>query len=167
MRLMAPMLSFTADEIWHTLNLGENKSVFEDVWYKLPDHELEINRTAAWFAIVNMRSDAAKEIELLRSAGQVGSSLQAELEFYVAHDRFKALESLGDDLKFVTITSSAKVFKVKTDSEQKILVKPSAHKKCERCWHYVASVGIDKEHPTICGRCVSNLFGAGEARKYA
>ena len=167
MRLIAPILSFTADEIWHTLNLGEDKSVFEDVWYELPDHGLEVNRTAAWFSIVNMRSDAAREIELLRSAGQVGSSLQAELEFYMAHNRFKSLESLGDDLRFVMITSSAKVHKVASDSEQKIIVKPSQHKKCERCWHYRADVGSHAEHPTICGRCVSNLFGVGEDRKYA
>jgi isoleucyl-tRNA synthetase len=167
MRLIAPILSFTADEIWHTLKLGEAKSVFEDVWYELPDHGLQINRTEAWYAIVNARGEAAKEIELLRSAGNVGSSLQAELEFYTSGDRFAAMESLGDDLRFVTITSSAKVLKVASDLERKILVKPSAHSKCERCWHYRADVGSHADHPSICGRCVSNLFGAGEARKYA
>ncbi len=167
MRLIAPILSFTADEIWHTLNLGEDKSVFEDIWYKLPDHGLHVTKIAGWFAIVNARSEAAKEIEYLRSSGQIGSSLQAELEFYMAHDRFKVMESLGDDLRFVMITSSAKVYKVTSDSERKIVVKPSTHKKCERCWHYVATVGADAKHPTICERCVSNLFGAGEDRKYA
>jgi isoleucyl-tRNA synthetase len=167
MRLIAPMLSFTADEIWQTLTLDSEKSVFEDFWYNIPAHGLQANRIAAWQAVVSARADAAKEIEVLRTAGEVGSSLQAELEFYADADSFEALNSLGDDLCFVTITSSAKVFKAASKDAQKILVKPSAHKKCERCWHYVASVGIDKEHPTICGRCVSNLFGAGEVRKYA
>jgi isoleucyl-tRNA synthetase len=171
MRLIAPILSFTADEIWHTLNLSEDKSVFqsvfESVWYDIPAHALQANRIAAWQAVVSARADAAKEIEVLRAAGSVGSSLQAELEFYADAESFEALNSLSDDLKFVTITSSAKVFKAVDKSAQKILVKPSAHTKCERCWHYVASVGVDAEHPTICGRCVSNLFGAGEVRKYA
>ena len=167
MRLIAPILSFTADEIWHTLNLGEDKSVFENVWYELPAHGLQANRIAAWAAVIAARGDAAKEIEVLRSAGQVGSSLQAELEFYVTEASFDAINSLADDLRFVTITSSAKVLKVKTDAEQKIVVSASKYSKCERCWHYVASVGVDAKHPSICGRCVSNLFGAGEARKYA
>lgn len=167
MRLIAPILSFTADEIWHTLNLGEDKSVFEDVWYNIPAHGLQANRIAAWGAIIVARADAAKQIEVLRAAGEVGSSLQAELEFYAPESTFEALHRLGDDLRFVTITSRAKVYKVATQAEQKILVKPSQHKKCERCWHYVASVGEHADHPTICGRCVSNLLGTGEARKYA
>ena len=104
---------------------------------------------------------------MLRAAGSVGSSLQAELEFYVSDEQFAAMNSLGDDLRFVTITSSAKVYKLAKDSEQKILVKPSKYTKCERCWHYVKSVGEVAEHPSICERCVSNLFGAGESRKYA
>ena len=77
------------------------------------------------------------------------------------------MNSLADDLRFAMITSSAKVYKVSSDSEQKIVVSASQHKKCERCWHYRADIGLDAEHPTICGRCVSNLFGNGEARKYA
>lgn len=171
MRLIAPILSFTADEIWQTLNLGE-ASVFEDVWYNLPAHGLQANRIAAWQAIVSVRANAAKEIEVLRAAGQVGSSLQAELEFHAPESTFDALNSLEDDLRFVMITSSTRVYKVASDAEQKIaeqkiLVKPSAHTKCERCWHYRADVGADAAHPTVCGRCVSNLFGAGEVRKYA
>ncbi len=167
MRLIAPILSFTADEIWATLNLGEDKSVFEDVWYELPAHGLQANRIEAWGAIISARGEAAKEIEVLRSAGTVGSSLQAELAFYADAESYDALNSLGDDLRFVVITSSAKVFKAASKDAQKILVKPSAYTKCDRCWHYVESVGAHAEHPTICGRCVSNLFGAGEARKYA
>jgi isoleucyl-tRNA synthetase len=167
MRLIAPILSFTADEIWGALNLSGEATVFEDIWYDIPAHGLQANRIEAWQTIISTRALAAKEIEVLRSAGEVGSSLQAELEFYASANTFDALNSLEDDLRFVMITSSTKVFKVASDTEQKILVKPSAHKKCDRCWHYRADVGADASHPTICGRCVSNLFGTGEVRKYA
>jgi isoleucyl-tRNA synthetase len=167
MRLIAPILSFTADEIWHSLNLSAEATVFEDVWYDIPAHGLEANRVAAWQAIISARALAAKEIEVLRSAGEVGSSLQAELAFYASANTFDALNSLQDDLRFVMITSSTTVYKVASEAEQKILVKPSAHKKCDRCWHYRADVGADAAHPTICGRCVSNLFGTGEVRQYA
>lgn len=167
MRLMAPILSFTADEIWQTLNLSAKATVFEDVWYDLPAHGLSDVRLQAWANVIEARATAAKEIELLRGAGQVGSSLQAELEIYAPEATFAALDSLGDDLRFAMITSSTKVYKAVSDAEQKILVKPSVHQKCDRCWHYRADVGAHTEHPSICGRCVSNLFGAGEVRTYA
>ncbi len=167
MRLIAPILSFTADEIWGLLNLSAETTVFEDFWYDIPAHGLQANRIEAWQTIISARAMAAKEIEVLRSAGEVGSSLQAELEFYASESTFEALNSIEDDLRFVMITSSTKVTKVVSEIEQKILVKPSAQKKCDRCWHYRTDVGADAAHPTICGRCVSNLFGKGEARKYA
>jgi isoleucyl-tRNA synthetase len=167
MRLIAPILSFTADEIWQSLNLSAEATVFEDIWYNIPAHGLQANRIDAWQTIISARAFAVKEIEVLRSAGEVGSSLEAELEFYTSESTFVALNSLEDDLRFVMITSSTKVTKVASETEQKILVKPSAQKKCDRCWHYRNDVGVDVAHPTICGRCVSNLFGTGEVRKYA
>jgi isoleucyl-tRNA synthetase len=167
MRLIAPILSFTADEIWAALNLGEDKSVFEELWYDIPAHALQANRIAAWQTIISARGEAAKKIEILRSAGQVGSSLQAELEFYATEASFEAMNSLGEDLRFVTITSSAKVVKVANEAEQKIVVVASKYTKCERCWHYVSDVGNDAEHPTICKRCVTNLFGKPAKRMYA
>jgi len=167
MRLMAPILSFTADEIWQTLGLDAQATVFEDVWYELPAHGLSDARLQAWATVIDIRATTAKEIELLRGTGQVGSSLQAELELHMPDETFEALNSLGDDLRFAMITSSAKVYKVPSETEQKILVKASAHKKCDRCWHYREDVGADAEHPSICGRCVSNLFGSGEVRHYA
>jgi isoleucyl-tRNA synthetase len=167
MRLMAPILSFTANEIWQTLGLDTDKTVFEDMWYVLPEHGLSVNRLDAWESIIIARGQAAKEIELLRTTGQVGSSLQAELDFYVTDANYESLSSLEDDLRFVMITSSAKVYRVVSETEQKIVVTPSVHVKCDRCWHYRIDVGTDPEHPKICGRCVSNLFGKGEARKYA
>ncbi len=167
MRLMAPILSFTANEIWQSLALDADKTVFEDYWYALPNHGLSAERIAAWQAIIVARGLAAKEIEVLRAAGQVGSSLQAELEFHASDASFAALNSLGDDLRFVMITSSARVYKAVDAAQQKIKVSASGHAKCDRCWHYRADVGHDAAHPHICGRCVSNLFGQGEARRYA
>jgi len=167
MRLMAPILSFTADEIWQTLGLDNVATVFEEDWYGLPACELSDSQLQHWQTVIALRAQAAKEIEVLRGEGKVGSSLQAELEFHVAPETFEALNSLEDDLRFVMITSSATTYKVADATAQKILVKPSVHQKCDRCWHYRADVGSDAAHPTICGRCVSNLFGSGEVRKYA
>lgn len=167
MRLMAPILSFTANEVWETMGLDANKTVFEDAWYILPAHGLNAERLAAWEAVISARGQSTKEIEVLRSVGQVGSSLQAELAFYATEATYDALSSLAEDLRFVMIVSSAKVYKVATEAEQKIAVTASTHAKCGRCWHYRADVGSHADHPTICSRCVSNLLGAGEARKYA
>jgi isoleucyl-tRNA synthetase len=186
MRLIAPILSFTADEIWQTLLLGEDLSVFEDIWYELPAHCLEANRIEAWETLINIRAIANKYIENARSVGAIGSSLQAELSIYLEEDRYKELSSFRDDLHFIFITSKATVHNIDEELDLESLddmnktvmgikelsrtfvrVRPSTHKKCERCWHYRADVGSHAEHPSICGRCVSNLFGAGEARKYA
>src|SRR5450830_248287 len=167
MRLMAPILSCTANEVWQSMGLDANQTVFEDVWYTLPAHGLSAERLAVWEAVISARGQSTKEIEVLRTAGQVGSSLQAELAFYATEATYDALSSLAEDLRFVMIVSSTKVYKVATEAEQKIAVTPSPHVKCGRCWHYRADVGSHADHPTICSRCVSNLFGAGEARKYA
>lgn len=172
--LMAPILSYTAEEIWQTLTPNTEDYVVLHNWTDKAD-VISANRYAdyatalktKWEAIRALRAQAAKEIEVLRGAGLVGSSLQAELDFSVTATDFDALTSLGEDLRFVTITSAARVNKVATAAEQKILVKPSQYTKCERCWHYVADVGSHVEHPTICGRCVSNITGKTVARKYA
>lgn len=167
MRLIAPVLSFTADEIWQTLNLDNEATVFEDVWYQLPAHGLNAQQLQNWETIIALRAQAAKEIEVVREANQVGSSLQAELSFHVPEAEYEALASLAEDLRFVMLTSRATIYKVASDAERKILVSPSQHQKCDRCWHYREDVGANAEHPSICGRCVSNLFGSGEVRNYA
>lgn len=172
--LMAPILSYTAEEIWQTLTPNTEDFVVLHNWADSQDvisaHEHADYAAALktkWEAIRALRAQAAKEIEVLRGAGQVGSSLQAELDFNVTAADFDALASLGQDLRFVTITSAARVYKVASGAEQTILVKPSQHSKCERCWHYVADVGAHAEHPTICGRCVSNISGKPQSRQYA
>ena len=103
-------------------------------------------------------------VPTLNEAGKIGSALQAAVEVRCAGDKFEALSSLGDDLKFIFIVSAARV--VRDDNEQ-VEATPLEHAKCERCWHVRDDVGANAEHPTLCGRCVSNLHGTGEARRCA
>ncbi len=171
--LMAPVLSYTVEEIWQTLYPDTNDFVILHDWSKADDvialeaHvEYAQRLKAKWEAVRAIRAEAAKEIEIVRGTGQIGSSLQSELDFHVIGDVYDALNSLGDDLRFVMITSDAKVYKA-VDGVQKVNVLPSQHAKCARCWHYRADVGASVAHPTICSRCEANLFGQAEARKYA
>ena len=105
-----------------------------------------------------------KDIETLRAAGKVGASLQAEVTLGLAADDLALLRSLGDDARFVFITSVLELVAADTLT---IRSQPSSDTKCERCWHYRSDVGLDSAHPGLCGRCTSNLFGAGERRAHA
>lgn len=120
-----------------------------------------------WETIRAVRAEVMKKLEEARSAGAIGSSLQAEVMLRASGETFDALASLGDDLRFVMITSQARVARGADDEPVSISVAPSEHAKCERCWHYRADVGADPAHPTICARCVGNLHGAGEPRSAA
>lgn len=163
LRWMAPFLSFTAEEAWKVFAPGQSASIFIETFSDTSawgDDAL----LAKWSRLREIRDVANKEIEALRSAGQVGSSLQAELLVTAAADDHALLASLGDDLRFVTITSQARIA---AGAELAVAVTPSSATKCERCWHYRDDVGSDAQHPTICGRCTSNLYGAGEQRKVA
>ena len=165
MRLMAPILSFTADEVWQTLGLDTESTVFEDMWYELPKSEMSLS-VADWHMIVTARGHANKEIELKRAENLVGSSLQAELIIKAPSKIYNVLSKF-EGLKYVFIVSDVKLIEIPDTQSFSIEVTPSAHVKCDRCWHYRADVGSDAAHPTICGRCVSNLFGSGEVRTYA
>ena len=160
LRWMAPMLSFTAEEAWKVLDGGD--SIFTQVWWKfdVPDAAL----LAKWARIRAVRDSVNKEIEALRSAGGLGSSLQAEVTVTAAAEDHAALASLGADLKFVLITSAATLA---AGEALAVSVRARATLKCERCWHWREDVGSDAAHVTICGRCVSNLHGAGEVRTVA
>lgn len=162
LRWMAPFLSFTAEEAWPIFAPGVSASIFMETYWSLPNPDDGL--LAKWSRIHAIRDAVNKEIEAVRTTGQVGSSLQAELTITVGPEDFALLASLGDDLKFVTITSKATL---KQGSELVVEVTPSSATKCERCWHYRDDVGTDAAHPTICGRCTSNLYGAGETRKVA
>jgi len=163
-RLMAPILSFTGEEVHAVLGRNSEDSVFFQTWHALPEQVDETALLARWQQIRDYRAQVLKELEIARSAGQIGSSLQAEVILHVQPDIHALLASLGDDLRFVLITSKVELV---PSEENRILVIASGHAKCERCWHYREDVGSDAAHPLLCGRCASNLFGSGEARRYA
>jgi isoleucyl-tRNA synthetase len=167
LRLMAPFLSFTAEEAFKVFVRNPDATIFTELYHELPPVAGHEALLAKWSRIRAVRAEALKNIEVMRETGRLGSSLQAEIDVYASGDRYAMLATLGDELRFVTITSRATLHRVDDESSQRIEVIPSAHAKCERCWHYRADVGVDPRHPTICGRCVSNLFGAGEAREFA
>jgi isoleucyl-tRNA synthetase len=162
LRWMAPFLSFTAEEAWPIFAPGTSPSIFTETYWNLPNPDEGL--LAKWRRIHEIRDAVNKEIEAVRTTGQVGSSLQAEITITVGAEDHALLASLGDDLKFVTITSKATL---KQGSELVVEVTPSSATKCERCWHWRDDEGHVATHPTICGRCTSNLFGAGETRKVA
>ena len=163
LRWMAPFLSFTAEEAWPVLAKEANRgSIFFETFSALPSADEAL--LAKWGRLREIRELANKEIETVRTAGQVGSSLQALLTITAGADDAALLRSLGDDLRFVTITSAAAVV---DGAELSVAVTPATTAKCERCWHYRDDVGHDAAHPTLCGRCTSNLFGAGETRTVA
>ena len=168
LRWMAPFLSFTAEEAWQSF--GTSGSIFFETFSDLgaPDAAQNVGLLAKWSRIREIRDAVNKDIEAVRAAGQLGSSLQAHVILSApAHDH-ALLASLGDDLKFVFITSrvTLQASATPTDSIQvEVQVSPAA--KCERCWHYRDDVGHDAQHPGICGRCTSNLYGAGEVRTVA
>ncbi|MDH4234996.1 MAG: class I tRNA ligase family protein, partial [Gallionella sp.] len=166
-RLMAPILSFTAEEAWEVLGGRDDRSIFVEEWHDLPDAQLDGATIAAWMKIGSWRAKVNKQLEEARTLGLIGSALAAEVDVYAAGKEYEVLARLGIDLRFVFITSRAMVHRVATEAEQRIDVSASLHEKCERCWHYREDVGADALHPALCGRCVSNLFGDGEARKYA
>lgn len=167
--LIAPVLSFTAEEIWSTLQSDKEESVFLHGYQDLPRPADGDELRLRWKRLREIRAVALKEIEERRTAGEIGSSLQAELEFTANPEDLKLLASLADDLRFVVITSRATANGTSSPDGEAVTcrVNASASPKCERCWHYRADVGSDAAHPTICGRCVSNLFGNGEKRFHA
>lgn len=163
-RLMAPILSFTAEEVWQVLAKNPQDSVMFQVWHALPEGAGEADLLARWSQLRAVRGEVTKALEEQRIAGVIGSSLQAEVELHVSGEKLALLQALGDDLKFVFICSKTTI--VEAASEQ-IVVKAAPHQKCERCWHVREDVGAHAEHPALCGRCVRNLHGDGEARSHA
>ncbi len=164
LRWMAPFLSFTAEEAWKVFaGKQPGETIFtETFWSFGVAHDDGL--IAKWNRIHEIRDAVNKAIEAVRTTGAIGSSLQAEVALGVNAEDLSLLSSLGEDLKFVLITSAATVAAAQ---ELSITVTPSTHQKCERCWHYRADVGANPAHPTICGRCESNLYGEGETRVIA
>ncbi|MHB9797787.1 isoleucine--tRNA ligase [Pseudomonas sp. MT3] len=177
-RWIAPILAFTAEEIWSFLPGERAQSVMLTTWYdglsELPA-DAELDR-AYWDEVMAAKAAVNKELENQRSAKTIGGNLQAEITLYAEDSLAKRLEKLGNELRFVLITSAATVAPLAdapadaVDSELpglKLKVVKSTHAKCGRCWHFRTDVGSDAAHPELCGRCVENIDGAGEVRHYA
>jgi isoleucyl-tRNA synthetase len=170
--LMAPILSFTAEEAWAVFAdektySASQETIFTQLFYDLPKIDQASDLLEKYTAIKTIRNDVLKQLEELRVSGAIGSSLQAEVEIRASGDAYHLLQSLGDDLKFVLITSAATLIQADNADTLSIQVQASAYKKCERCWHYRADVDSHTEHVGLCGRCVANLFGSGEKRRAA
>lgn len=175
-RLIAPILSFTAEEIWQELKnmeqaTGDNsrmESVFMARWYDvINDNDFDLTKDLItendWQVIQEVKLAVNKELEKLRIAGDIGSSLAASVTLFCDTKTAAILHKLQKDLRFVLITAQVDIVTTQ-DSELKILAASSKHKKCSRCWHYSEDVGVNAEHPELCGRCEQNLFGSGETR---
>ena len=179
---LMPILSFTAEDIWQRIPGERGDSVLLEEWYELP-HRVESDNNAMnqkfWQQAIAVREEVGKQLETLRVAGDIGSSLAAEVDLYCTAALYDELAKLGDELRFVLITSYARIHPesecpadaIEMTLDEKdtvwINVKASSHEKCVRCWHHREDVGAEAEHPELCGRCVENVAGVGEDRRYA
>lgn len=176
-RWLAPVLSFTAEEIWKFMPAATQRpeSVFLATWLSLPSVPAP---TINWSQMLELRSAVSRELEKLRVAGGIGAPLDAAVELYVQGPLLDVLTQLGDELRFVFITSAASVLPADQrtaeavpasdgDTQVWIKVRPVEYHKCVRCWHKRSDVGAHAQHPELCGRCVINIEGPGEVRHYA
>ena len=180
-RWLTPILSFTAEEIWQAIPGSHDDSILLETWYeKLFDlDKTEMMNFDFWSAIQETRTHVSKQLEKLRVAGDIGSSLDAEIMLYCDDTLLEQLSALGNELRFALITSeasadtlankSASSVEVTMESGQKLYIdtKVTAHNKCVRCWHHREDVGSHTEHPELCSRCIDNVVGSGEKRNHA
>jgi isoleucyl-tRNA synthetase len=173
-RWLAPILSFTAQEIWGHLPGQRDPFVFTQTWYQFPAH----GKAAMidWDRLLAARAAVGPILERMRKDGRIGSSLGAELTLFAEPALLETMQQLGEELRFVFITSEAACVPAVdrgADAEPTELAelwvsaRPTEHAKCVRCWHHRADVGADPEHPELCGRCITNVTGAGETRRFA
>ena len=179
-RWIAPVLSYTADELWQFIPGERGESVFLETWY---DKLEKLDESAAmgdayWQSILSVKTAVNKALEQQRADGVIGASLSAEVTLYCQGELLGQLEQLGDELRFVLITSQAELKSIEEagdcenvlDTEVdglRLGVKASEHTKCVRCWHHREDVGANAEHEELCGRCVDNVAGPGEVREFA
>jgi isoleucyl-tRNA synthetase len=177
-RWMSPILSFTADELWEYLPGERNESVFLNTWYEAltpltTDTTLDLT---FWNQVFEVRDATSKELENLRNEGKIKGGLTAEVSLYTEPTLFAQLEKLGEELKFILITSRATLLTTADKPADAIatsvdglslVLSSSAHGRCDRCWHQTADVGQDATHPELCNRCIDNVDGDGEQRLFA
>ncbi|WP_336821666.1 class I tRNA ligase family protein, partial [Cedecea sp. VD19] len=178
-RWMAPIMSFTADEIWGYLPGSREKYVFTGEWYEglFGLAESEAMNGEFWDTLLTVRGEVNKVIEQARADKRIGGSLEAAVTLYADAELAARLNSLSDELRFVLLTSGAAVAdyaQASEDAQQseilkglKVALRKADGEKCPRCWHYTTDIGQVAEHAEICGRCVSNVAGDGEQRKFA
>jgi isoleucyl-tRNA synthetase len=174
-RWLAPILSFTAEEVWSFMPGVRNESVFLNTWHQFPAGA-ERGSEIDWPALIALKADVARQLERLRTAGQIGAPLEAEVAIYAPAAQAQKFSALSDELRFLLITSQARVIESDTPPSEAvpsqaenvwIEVKPSSQPKCVRCWNLRSDVGSDPAHPELCARCVVNIDGPGEERKFA
>jgi isoleucyl-tRNA synthetase len=177
-RWLAPVLSFTAEEIWKFMPAGEQRaeSVFLTTWLNFPDVAAP---AIDWSEMLELRGSVSRELEKLRVAGEIGAPLDAGVTLYASEAAYKVLTGLGDELRFVFITSEAQVLPAaqrpsdavpaSAGDSNAVWIKANAvtYTKCVRCWHKRPDVGTDSAHPQLCARCATNVAGSGETRRYA
>lgn len=177
-RWMMPILSFTADEIWENLPGEREDTVFVAGWGEPLLHlrDRDSMDAAFWERVIEVRTAVNRELERLRGEGEVRGSLDATVTLYADADLFESLQRLSDELRFVLITSEAVVkplAEAPADAQAtemddlRVVASASKDPKCERCWHRRPDIGVNPQHPTLCGRCVVNVDGPGEVRRFA
>ncbi len=176
-RLMAPILTFTADEI--RLSMKQDRHILFEKWYEFPEfNDVKAVDNSKWLLVAEIRQVVSKQLEQLRISGVIGSSLDAEVNLYLPEALYAQLIAVEDELRFVLITSEAtiqplsekgdaQVVALNDDHSVAINVKKAEGEKCVRCWHVRPDVGANPDHPLICERCVENVEGAGESRRFA
>jgi isoleucyl-tRNA synthetase len=167
LRWMAPFLSFTAEEAWQIFAPGRSDSIFVETFWEVPEPADADALVAKWSRIREIRDAVNKDIEAVRTQGLVGSSLQAAVTIHAPADDLALLRSLGDDLKFVTITSVAQAVPAAPGEGLRVETAQAPGRKCALTWHYSETVGDDPAHPALSARAIQNLYGAGEIRKAA
>ncbi|MFC3908437.1 isoleucine--tRNA ligase [Legionella dresdenensis] len=174
-RWLAPILSFTAEEIWQVIPGQQNESVFIEEWYQAWPVINNVDM-AFWETLQRVRDEVNKALEAKRQQGIIGSGLAADVVLYAEGELYEQLQGLGSELRFVLITSGATVMPLSAKPEHAlgsseinlaIEVKASENEKCARCWHRCADIGSQASHPELCGRCAGNLDGQDEIRQFA
>ena len=175
-RWIAPILSFTAEEIWENLPGEREASVFLTEWHELPAYEASDGMgDAFWSSCLAVRQDVNKAMETERAQGNIRGSLDASVVLYATSELRQMLATLGDELRFVLITSGAELADIADAPTEalvceveglRVVVSASDAEKCERCWHRCDDIGSVAEHPSLCSRCVTNVAGKGEVRHY-
>ncbi|MEL5456880.1 isoleucine--tRNA ligase [Serratia ureilytica] len=178
-RWMAPIMSFTADEIWGFMPGKRAQYVFTEEWYDglFGLAEGEPMNDAFWAELLKVRGEVNKVLEQARADKRLGGSLEAAVTLYADSELAARLNSLQDELRFVLLTSAASVAplaEAPADAQASELLKglkiafsTAPGEKCPRCWHYTTDIGLVAVHADICGRCVSNVAGDGEKRNFA